>query len=116
MTFWDSIKPSKPAPSATDVALSSDRQVLTVRWSDGVETGVRARTLRQLCPCAACVDEWTHQRRHDPDKVPENTTIQNLNPVGNYALAFVFSDNHTTGIFNWTFLREVSEQHPVLAS
>jgi DUF971 family protein len=29
--------------------------------------------------------------------------------VGNYALAFAFSDGHTTGIYPWKLLREVTQ-------
>jgi DUF971 family protein len=108
MSFWDHIKPSKPPPVATAVERSSDRRTLTLTWDDGKVTQVSAKTLRGLCPCAACVDEWTHVRRHDPEKVPETTTLETLQPVGNYAVSFVFSDGHSTGIFHWTFLREHS--------
>lgn len=109
MSFWDHIKPSTPPPAATGLDLSADKRSLSIRWDDGRTTSVSARTLRQLCPCAVCVDEFTNKRRHDPSKVPESTTIQGIQPVGNYAVSFLFSDNHSTGIFNWDFLRQVSE-------
>ena len=32
--------------------------------------------------------------------------------VGNYALSFTFGDMHRTGIFQWTYLRELAEAHP----
>src|SRR5688572_8813361 len=104
MNFWDRIKPSKPAPQVTQVELSPDKRELLLGWDDGAATKVTARTLRQRCPCAACVDEWTKELRHDPEKIPASTTIQGVQPVGNYALAFTFSDSHTTGIYGWAFL------------
>ena len=55
--------------------LSADQQVLTLSWDDGQKTQVTARALRQGCPCAECVDEWTHQRRLDPEQVPLDLRI-----------------------------------------
>jgi DUF971 family protein len=112
MSFWDSIKPSKPAPIPTEVSLSEDKRLLSVRWTDGADTRVSARTLRQLCPCAGCVDEWSNQRTLDTTKIPEGITIDAVQPVGNYALQFNFSDGHSTGIYEWGMLRETSEKVP----
>jgi DUF971 family protein len=110
MSFWDHIKPSTRPPAATAVDLSPDQQVLTIRWDDGKRTAVTARALRQSCPCAECVDEWTRQRTFDQEKVSADIRILEVRPVGNYALAFQFSDAHATGIFNWTLLRELSRE------
>lgn len=110
MSFWDTIKPSKTPPAVTSVKVSVDKRAVELTWEDGKVTSLGARTLRQLCPCAACVDEWTHRLRHDPEKIPETTTVQEVSPVGNYALALVFSDSHSTGIFTWELLREASEK------
>ncbi|HZN95809.1 MAG TPA: DUF971 domain-containing protein [Myxococcales bacterium] len=107
MSFWDHIKPAARPPQATAVDLSGDRRTLALTWDDGQRTQVGARALRQGCPCAECVDEWTHQRRLDPEKVPQDLSILELRPVGNYALAFQFSDAHQTGIFNWSLLRQL---------
>ncbi|MBX5483561.1 MAG: DUF971 domain-containing protein [Myxococcaceae bacterium] len=112
MSFWDSIKPAPPPPSVTGVQLSSDKRVVELAWSDGKTTRISARTLRQVCPCAACVDEWTQKLRFDPARVPESTTVQKISPVGNYALAFAFSDSHDSGIFTFELLRSASEKHP----
>ena len=30
----------------------------------------KAQQLRQQCPCAGCVDEWTNKRTLDPARVP----------------------------------------------
>jgi DUF971 family protein len=36
--------------------------------------------------------------------------IGRIEPVGNYAVRIVFDDRHDTGIFTWTYLRELGEQ------
>ena len=33
--------------------------------------------------------------------------ISAINPVGNYALQLVFDDGHDTGLYSWTYLREL---------
>lgn len=110
--FWKHLKPVAKAPVATNIELSEDGRTIRLTWDDGKVTQVAARTLRQLCPCAECVDEWTNQRTLDPSKVAEDLTIREAQAVGNYALSFTFSDAHATGIFQWNHLRETSEKHP----
>jgi len=108
MSFWDHIKPAEREPRVVDVSLSEDRRTVSLAWDDGLRSQVSARTLRQRCPCAACVDEWSNTRTLDPDAVPEALTVFDVTPVGNYALAFAFSDAHRTGIFSWRSLRAAS--------
>jgi DUF971 family protein len=112
MTFWDHLKPAVRPPAATAVDLAPGERELRITWDDGKVTSVSARALRQQCPCAECVDEWTRQRTFDPAKVPEDMKILRMSPVGNYALSFTFADAHQTGIFNWGFLREASDPRP----
>jgi DUF971 family protein len=54
------------------------------------------------------VDEWTHQRTLDPARVPAELRIQNLLPVGNYAITLHFTDGHGTGIYPWPLLRDIT--------
>jgi DUF971 family protein len=109
MSFWDHIKPTKRPPVATSIDLSPDQQLLSLTWDDGQLTRVTARALRQQCPCAECVEEWSGKRTYDVEKIPAETKVIEVAPVGNYALCFVFSDAHRTGIFNWSYLRELSK-------
>jgi len=109
LSFWDRIKPSSPAPTATDVRLSPDGSRLELSWDDGTRTGATAQVLRQQCPCAECVDEWTNKRTLDQTQVPADLRVRQMHPVGNYALTFAFSDGHTTGIYPWKLLREITQ-------
>ncbi|MBS1148351.1 MAG: hypothetical protein H6Q89_49 [Myxococcaceae bacterium] len=106
--FWDSIKPATRVPVAVQVDLSADQKNLALKWDDGLQTQVTARRLRQNCPCAECVEEWSGKRTFDPEKIPLETKIIEIEPVGNYALTFTFGDLHRVGIFNWKHLRELS--------
>lgn len=107
MSFWDTLKPTVRQPSATQVNLV-DGQRLALAWDDGKSTEHQARTLRQHCPCAECVDEWSGVRRLEVDQVPADISITEVHPVGNYALGITFGDGHRTGIFRWQLLRELA--------
>jgi DUF971 family protein len=107
VSFWDSVKPAKKAPVAVTVAVTPDQAGLTITWDDGHTSTLSAQLLRQSCPCAGCVEEFTGKRTLDPAQVPADLKVLEVSPVGNYALSFVFSDAHRTGIYNWPTLRQL---------
>ena len=108
-SFWDRIKPAQRNPSVTHTRIEDGGLALTFDWDDGFVTHGTGQALRQACPCAACVDEWTNQRTLDVARVPADTRIQDVSTVGNYALALRFSDGHGTGIYTWVHLREITK-------
>jgi DUF971 family protein len=112
VSFWDAIKPATLPPVAANLEVTEWGRVLRLTWDDGVRTAVSARTLRLQCPCAACVDEWTHQPTLDASRVDPDVKLLEVKGAGNYALHIRFSDEHTTGIFNWKTLRDISERFP----
>jgi DUF971 family protein len=112
-SFWDTIKPSIPAPSVVDMEVSKDARELRLVWEDGLRTLVSARKLRQTCPCAGCVDEWTNKRTLDPALVKPDIAFTSVSQVGNYALSIAFTDRHSSGIYPWKQLRDTSSPAPV---
>src|SRR3954468_24178321 len=91
----------------TQIIEESDSEISIV-WSDDKEIRYEAATLRRLCPCAGCVNEWTGERMVKPESVQEGVTFSNIAVVGRYALNFNFSDGHDTGIFSFKYLREIN--------
>lgn len=108
MSIWNSVKPKKKSITATAIVLSKDQLTLSLTWSDGTQSSVPSRRLRQYCPCAGCVEEWTGKRTFEVDTIPEGTKILEVQSVGNYAISFTFSDAHNTGIYQWEYLKELS--------
>ncbi len=100
------------APPRPRVITKSDPTRITIEWDDGHTTRLTAARLRALCPCAACVDELTGVRRHDPSSVPRELEHQDVRLVGNYALTMRFADGHDTGIFPFAFLRDQDPEAP----
>lgn len=84
----------------------SDPSRVEFEWSSGEKTVLSAVELRSICPCAACVDELSGVRRHDPASVPPDLTHRDVRLVGNYAITLLFSDGHNTGIYPFPMLFE----------
>jgi DUF971 family protein len=86
-----------------------DKGVLSITWSDDHKGVYPVRYLRQNCPCAACVDEWTGERRLKPDSIPLLILLEDIEPVGRYAFRIKWSDGHDTGIYSYTALRRMCQ-------
>jgi len=82
----------------------SDPSRIEFEWDNGERTVLTTAELRALCPCAACVDELTGIRRHDPASVPPDLVHTDVRLVGNYALTIRFGDGHSTGIYPYPML------------
>ena len=86
------------------VELQSD--VIRIEWDDGHVSAYPHRYLRGACRCAACVHEMTGQRVVGSQDVPEDVLALDWRPVGRYALQFLWSDAHDTGIYPYAALRD----------
>ena len=76
-------------------------------WSDGTSRYISAHVLRCDCPCAHCVDEGTGRKILEDSSVPVDVQMRSAHPVGNYGIAFVWTDGHETGIYPIARLREL---------
>ncbi len=95
------------------VKLDEEKGTLAIDWMDGTTTRHSMSELRRKCPCANCNIEREKMKKPGPvlrviDSGTPNVQeakIVEFSPVGRYALAFVFNDGHSTGIFTHDFLR-----------
>jgi DUF971 family protein len=76
-----------------------------ITWEDGHVSVYPAPYLREQCPCAGCVDEWTGEKRIISGSISPGLTIKAVDIVGQYALNFTWSDGHNTGIYSFQTLR-----------
>jgi DUF971 family protein len=94
--------------SAADAPLAvwqAADDALGILWGDGARTYHGAFALRQACPCAGCVEEWTGRRMPALDSVPADVRPVTIRSVGRYALQPVWSDGHRTGLYSFKELR-----------
>ena len=84
-----------------------DDETLGIRWQDGHESAYPCDYLRKLCHCAACVDEWTGQRRLDPNEISEDVCPIEVQGIGRYGIRINWSDGHNTGIYTFKYLRQI---------
>ncbi len=92
-----------------EIGPTEDEARLRIRWKDGVASEYVPRHLRLLCPCASCVDELTGVRMVSTEQVDDSVYPMAIHYVGQYALQFVWSDGHSTGIYAFEYLRKLSD-------
>lgn len=100
MSFSPARKISQPDPTT-----------LMFTWADGTECSVLLTLLRDECPCAGCKGEDILGKHYGPLQLPTLTPgkyeIVAVNPVGKYALQFVWKDGHDSGIYTWEQLHGI---------
>ncbi|RDJ12197.1 gamma-butyrobetaine hydroxylase-like domain-containing protein [Rhizobium grahamii] len=92
----------------TELRVSKDRQHLVVTFNDERSFDLSAEMLRVLSPSAEVQGHGPGQKVTVPGK--RNVAIISLTPTGNYAVRIGFDDMHDTGIYTWTYLRELGER------
>ena len=105
------IKPAQMQPKTIEEFSDT---ALSILWDDGHQSIYLYEDLRKLCPCASC----NQIRKSSQEKAPFKRTIPitintpnikpaTIEPIGQYALRFYWSDRHSTGIYTFQFLREL---------
>ena len=92
-------------PNLRVSSVEIDGQDVRVNWADGHVSDFTATYLRVNCSCAECVEEWTNRRLLDPASVQADLRAEDYLPVGRYAVQFLWSDAHYTGIYHVEALR-----------
>ncbi len=95
----------RKTPRPTEITLHQQSGVLDLAFDDGKRYALPVEYLRVFSPSAEV-------RGHGPGQevlqVGKSTVgIKAIEPVGVYAVKFVFSDGHDTGIYSWEYLREL---------
>ncbi|MFB3825699.1 MAG: gamma-butyrobetaine hydroxylase-like domain-containing protein [Bryobacteraceae bacterium] len=92
------------------ISISKSKGV-TVQWKDGHRSEFQLAYLRDICPCAECTGTHGTAPRKAQAASPFQMykpvlKINNVEPVGNYALRLLWSDGHSAGIYSYDHLRE----------
>ncbi len=84
---------------------------VAIRWSDGAETYLTAERLRAASPSAETKGERDVFGTQYGGAGPRNFSgvkVLGWEQVGNYALRFGFSDGHSTGLYTYEYLRNLT--------
>jgi len=100
------------ASSPKDLKVQIKAQRLLIEWNDGVRSEFSLDDLRRQCPCASCRTD-REEAASNPLRIlksnPTGVRVTSAELVGNYAIKLRWSDGHDTGIFDFRFLRELSD-------
>ncbi len=94
----------------TELRYSRAARVLHVAFDDGASCDLPAELLRVESPSA----EVQGHGRKTLVAGRAHVGIIEIVPEGNYAVRLVFDDLHDTGIYSWTYLRELGERRTEL--
>jgi|CZKI01.1.fsa_nt_gi DUF971 family protein len=88
---------------------------IAIAWSDGAESYIRQDLLRRASPSAETQGErdvFGNQYGGAGGVDYSGVRVLGWERIGNYALRFVFSDRHTTGLYTYDYLRRLGALNP----
>lgn len=90
-----------------------------ITWRDGHESHWSFRWLRDACPCATCHEARDADGREPGEAKPKPKSLlplyeappapREIEPVGKYAIKFIWNDGHEAGLYSWDYLRNVCD-------
>jgi DUF971 family protein len=92
----------------TELRLNPDKTALGVAFNDGVCESLSAELLRVRSPSAEVQGHSPAERKLVAGK--SGVSIREIEAVGNYAVRLIFSDGHSTGIYTWPYLHDLSQR------
>ena len=92
-------------PRPTEINLHRQSRVLDIVFDDGRQFSLPCEYLRVFSPSAEVRGHGPGQEVLQVGK--RSVAIDAVEPVGVYAVKFVFSDGHDTGIYSWDYLHDL---------
>ena len=93
-------------PEPTEIRLEKSRRMLIVSFDDGQTFELPCQYLRTHSPSAEVRGHGLSEPKLMTGK--ESVNIDAIEPIGSYAVALKFDDGHSTGIYSWSFLYDLS--------
>lgn len=92
----------------TEIKLHQKSRSLEISFNDGSHFDLPCEYLRVFSPSAEVQGHGPGQETLQIGK--EEVTIENIEPVGSYAIKPIFSDGHNTGIYSWETLYTLGKE------
>ena len=94
--------------SPTLIKKKDNGKYLLIHFDDNSKYNISSELLRVESPSA---DVQGHGGPKIIVRNKENVLIDQIEPVGNYAIRIIFSDNHSSGIYSWGLLYDFGNNH-----
>ena len=99
-------------PTCTELNLHRQSRVLEISFDDGSRFSLPCELLRVYSPSAEVQGHGPGQGTLQVGK--EEVNIDQIEPVGHYAICLHFDDEHNTGIYSWDYLYNLGENQQEL--
>lgn len=86
---------------------------VAIRWQDGSEDFYPMDRLRAASPSAETQGEhdlFGNLMGGNPGQEYQGVTVTGWKMVGGYAVAFEFSDSHSSGLYGYDYLKKIVEK------
>jgi len=97
------------SPTPKEIKFHQQSKLLEIIFDDNTDCMLSSEFLRVYSPSAEV-------QGHSPEQAvlqigKENVSINNIEPVGNYAIKIIFSDGHDTGLYSWQYLYKLAKNY-----
>ncbi|MDG2252774.1 MAG: DUF971 domain-containing protein [Methylophilaceae bacterium] len=99
-------------PTPSEIKFHQKSKLLEIIFDDNTECMLSSEFLRVYSPSAEVQGHAPEQAVLQVGK--ENVSIDNIEPVGNYAIKIFFSDGHDTGLYSWQYLHMLAKNYEEL--
>ena len=99
-------------PTPSEIKFHKKSKLLEIIFDDNTECMLSSEFLRVYSPSAEVQGHAPEQAVLQVGK--ENVSIDNIEPVGNYAIKIFFSDGHDTGLYSWQYLHMLAKNYEEL--
>lgn len=99
-----------PTPLPDNITLIG--AMVAIRWSNGEEQYLSMEKLRAASPSAENVGEpdiFGKIHGGDPRTEFPGVTVTDFEEIGRYAVRFIFSDGHQSGLYSYAYLQALGD-------
>jgi len=84
---------------------------LEIEFDDGRTFTLPTEFLRVYSPSAEVRGHWGDNAKLQLDK--QDVNIEDIQPVGSYAIKIIFDDGHDSGLYDWDYLYELGKKQAI---
>jgi DUF971 family protein len=95
-----------------DIKLHQKSRLLEITFDDNSNCMLSCEFLRVYSPSAEVRGHGIGQEVLQTGK--ENVNIVAIEPIGNYAVKLIFSDDHDTGLYSWDYLYDLAKNYEAM--